>query len=395
MFDAFAARASLAIQNALLFEESERRAREMEALYRADEALHRSLALEDVLAAMTDLAVELLGADSSLVAAFGENDYLSVVVSRNLKPGILAIIDDGYHRFDRAHFARLPKPLRTALIENVHTQERIDARLRERTVGSMAEIPVLVAGEVWGVFSIGWARVRQFTDADRQQFDAFSARASLAIQNALLFEQAQLTASLEERQRIARELHDSVSQALYGIGLGARTLRRRLGDSPDQLIAEPVEYIASLAEGGLAETRALIFELIPNSIETDGLVTALQRQAAASQARNGLVIEVRLCDEPEIPVRAKEALYRIAQESLGNVTKHAQATRAAVTLEVIDGATVLSVTDNGRGFDPGGEFPGHFGLRSMEERARKVGGTYRVESAPGAGATITVHLPAR
>lgn len=393
MFDAFSARASLAIQNALLFDESQRRAREMEALYRADAALHQSLAIEDVLGAMTDLAVDLLGADSSLVASFGEDGHLDVAVQRGLTPGIMDLIRSGYRNFDRAHFARLQQPVRTGLIEDVHSNPRVDERLRNRTVGSLAEIPVFVGGELWGIFSIGWGRVRRFSDADRQMFDAFSARASLAIQNALLFEQAQLTASLEERQRIARELHDSVSQALYGIGLGARTLRRRLGDQSDPLVSEPLEYIANLAEGGLAETRALIFELIPNSIETDGLASALQRQAAAAQARSGLPIEVRLCDEPEIPVRAKEALYRIAQESLGNVVKHAGASLASLSLADVDGAIVLRITDNGRGFDPEGEFPGHFGLRSMAERARKVGGEYTVQSAPGAGSTVTVRVP--
>lgn len=394
-FNAFAARAAMAIQNALVFEESQRRAREMEALYRADEALHRSLELEDVLAAMTDLAVDLLGADSSLVASFSDDGRLEVAASRGLRPALLQVISDGYRRFDRAHFARLQQPVRTGLIEDVQKEMRIEEHLRSRMAGSLAEIPVFAGSELWGIFSIGWARVRKFTPADRQMFEAFSARASLAIQNALLFEQAQVAASLEERQRIARELHDSVSQALYGIGLGARTLRRRLGQSPDQQIADPLDYITTLAEGGLAETRALIFELIPNSIETDGLATALQRQAAASQARSGVPIAVRLCDEPDITVRAKEALYRIAQESLGNVVKHAGATAASVSLEDTDGLVVLRISDNGRGFDPAGDFPGHFGLRSMAERARKVGGAYNVESAPGAGATITVRLPKR
>lgn len=393
MFQAFSTRASLAIQNALTFEESQRRAREMEALHQADEALNRSLALEDVLVAMTDLAVDLLGADSSLVASFGEDGHLEIAAARGLKPGIMEVIREGYRRFDRAHFARLRQPVRTGLVEDVHNDTRIDERLRSRTVGSLAEIPVFTGDELWGIFSIGWARVRRFSDADRQIFEAFSARASLAIQNALLFEQAQLTASLEERQRIARELHDSVSQALYGIGLGARTLRRRLGAEPDRQVADPLDYITNLAEGGLAETRALIFELIPNSIETDGLATALQRQAMASQARSGLPIEVRLCDEPDIPVRAKEALYRIAQESLGNVVKHAGATAAGVSLEDDGSSVVLRITDNGRGFDPGGDFPGHFGLRSMAERARKIGGVYVVESAPGAGSTVTVSIP--
>jgi signal transduction histidine kinase len=393
MFRTLASRAGLAIQNAVLFQESQRRTQELEALYRADEALHRSLALEDVLKAMTDLAIDLLGADSSLVATFGDDDRLGVVISRGLDHELFEIINDGYRRFSRAQVAQAQDPPRTGLTEDIHTDPRADDRLRNRSVGSVAEIPVVVAGEIWGFFSIGWGRPRHFPEAERRMFDAFSARASLAIQNAILFDQAQQSASLEERQRIARELHDSVSQALYGIGLGARTLRRRLGTNADTQLSEPVEYIAGLAEGGLAETRALIFELIPNSLETDGLTTALQRQAAATQARHQVAIEVVVSEEPDIPIRAKEALYRIAQESLGNVAKHAQATSARVTLETAPGAVVLRIADNGRGFDPTGDFPGHFGLRSMAERAARVGAAYLIESTPGEGATITVTLP--
>ncbi len=393
LFRTLAQRAGLAIQNALLFDESQRRTRELEALHRADDALNRSLALEDVLAAMTDLAIDLLGADSSLVATFAEDDRLHVTVWRNLDERTLAALETSYSRFERAYLDTFPSDTGTGLTENVHTNPQTHESLRGLSVGSAAEIPVVVGGRLWGLFSIGWSRPRKFIEAEQRMFQAFSTRASLAIQNALLFEQAQLTASLEERQRIARELHDSVSQALYGIGLGARTLRRRLGAEPDRLVADPLDYITNLAEGGLAETRALIFELIPNSIETDGLATALQRQAMASQARSGLPIEVRLCDEPDISVRAKEALYRIAQESLGNVVKHAGATAAGVSLEDDGSSVVLRITDNGRGFDPGGDFPGHFGLRSMAERARKIGGTYLVESAPGAGSTVTVSIP--
>jgi signal transduction histidine kinase len=251
----------------------------------------------------------------------------------------------------------------------------------------------MMGGELWAIFAIGWSQFRKFTPDDRHLFDAFAARASLAIQNALLFEQAQHSASMEERQRIARELHDSVSQALYGIGLGARTARRRLGDSAPADVVEPVEYIVQLAESGLAETRALIFELVPESLEQQGLVLALQRQAAATQSRYRVEVSAYLAEEPDIPVRAKEALYRIAQESLHNMAKHAQATSATVSLSSEDGVVTLVVRDDGRGFDTSEEFPGHLGLRSMAERARRIGGEYLLESIPGAGTTVTVTVP--
>jgi GAF domain-containing protein len=216
LFRTLASRAGLAIQNALLFQESDRRASELQALHRADEALHRSLALGDVLTTMMDLAVDLLDAESSLVAAFGEEDPLEVLVSRNIRRPVLEAIERRYRKVDRGQFRRSPESARIALVEDLQSDTRVDPSLRESAVGSFVEIPVVVGEETWGIFAIGWAYTKKFSAAEERLFDAFSSRASLAIQNALLFEQAQLSASMEERQRIARDLHDSVSQALYG-----------------------------------------------------------------------------------------------------------------------------------------------------------------------------------
>lgn len=390
LFDAFASRASLAIQNALLFRETRRRTTEMEALQRADEALHRSLHLDDVIEAMAELSMELLGADSSMVATWDETGELGVKTSRGLRPDFLSNVDRVYRTFPPEQFAAT-RPLDTSIVEDISKVPILVERMGAAAVGAMAEVAIVIDGDFWGVFSIGWRRPRRFSDGERRLIDAFASRVSLAIQNALLFERAQEAASMEERQRLARDLHDSVSQALYGIGLGARTARKRLADAPAAHL-EPIDYIISLAESGLAETRALIFELVPESLAEQGLALALQRLGALTQARHNLPVTVTLCDEPDIPVKAKEALYRIAQESLNNIAKHAQATAVTVALASGEGALTLSIRDDGRGFDTSGEFPGHFGLRSMEERATRAGGAFAIESASGRGTTVSVSL---
>lgn len=201
-------------------------------------------------------------------------------------------------------------------------------------------------------------------------------------------------AALEERQRLARELHDSVSQALYGIALGARTAQAQLERDPAKL-AEPLEYILSLAEAGLSEMRALIFELRPESLQNEGLVAALTKQSDALRARYKLDVIARFDPEPDIPLEAKEALYRIAQEAMHNVAKHAHATRLELSLRNTDGTLTLEIRDNGKGFDPSRDFPGHLGLKSMPERAAQIGGTFRLESQPDAGTVITVTVPVR
>jgi signal transduction histidine kinase len=221
---------------------------------------------------------------------------------------------------------------------------------------------------------------------------AFARQKAITEENLRLYERSQQLAVLEERQRLARELHDSVSQALYGIGLGARTARTLLDRDPSKAV-EPIEYVLSLAEGGLAEMRALIFELRPDSIEREGLVSALSKQAAALRARHGLEVEMTLGDEPDLPLEVKEGLYRIAQEALNNVVRHAQAKRVAIELQDRQGTIVLSLQDDGVGFDPEANRPGHMGLQSMQERVERLGGTLRVESMAGHGTCVSVILP--
>jgi PAS domain S-box-containing protein len=198
--------------------------------------------------------------------------------------------------------------------------------------------------------------------------------------------------AMEERQRLARELHDSVSQTLYGISLGTHTALT-LFDTERTKVLEALNYVLSLAQAGLTEMRALIFELRPESLEMEGLVTALTKQTAALQARYDIEVELSLCDEPEIPLSIKEVLYRIAQEALHNAVKHAQPNRLDVRLICEPERLYLEVCDNGVGFDPQVFYPGHLGLRSMRERATRVGGTIDIISAPDCGTQIRVYVP--
>jgi signal transduction histidine kinase len=217
---------------------------------------------------------------------------------------------------------------------------------------------------------------------------------AVAVENARLYAQAQDVAVLEERQRLSRELHDSVSQALFGIALGAQTARALADRDPTQIIA-PLDYVVSLAQTGLAEMRALILELRPETLEQEGLAAVLQKQADAMTARHPIRVTTVLCEEPEAPLAAKEALYRIAQEALHNTIKHAGATEVRLSLERSGEDVMLAIQDNGRGFDTTGSFPGHLGLHSMRERVVRCGGTLAIESAAGTGTTISVRMPLR
>lgn len=265
-------------------------------------------------------------------------------------------------------------------------------------IQSWLGVPLLIKNRVIGMLTLDHTQANFFAPRHADLTLAFANQTAVAIENTRLYEQAQSLAALEERQKLARELHDSVSQALYGIALGtrtARTLVARAGDEQPlkQALGEPLDYILSLAEAGLAEMRALIFELRPESLATEGLVAALNKQSDSLRARHNLAVHTDFCPEPDVPLPAKEALYRVSQEALHNIVKHAQAHTVRLTLECQPDRLSLTIADDGHGFDASGEFPGHLGLHSMRERIERVGGVFVLSSAPAKGTHITVEIP--
>jgi signal transduction histidine kinase len=204
--------------------------------------------------------------------------------------------------------------------------------------------------------------------------------------------------AVEQRQRIARDLHDSVSQSLFSMTLHARTAQRVLAESDSALagrVGSELEEVETLSRSALAEMRALIFELRPGGLAEEGLVAGLTKHAAAVSAREALAIAVHGPAE-RLPVSAdcEEHLYRIGQEALANVIKHAEAEHAHVTVTSDGDLVVVEVRDDGRGFDPTAVFVGHLGLESMRSRAAEIGAAIRVESRPDEGTLVAVELPA-
>jgi signal transduction histidine kinase len=202
-----------------------------------------------------------------------------------------------------------------------------------------------------------------------------------------------------ERQRIARDLHDSVSQSLFSTTLHVRTAQHAL--ELEQLdtggpVGEELSEIGQLTRGALAEMRALIFELQPGALAEEGLVAALGKQASALNAREGLAIEVDGPDERlPVGVEVEEQLYRVGQEALANVVKHARAGSATVRIAATHDTVSIEVSDDGRGFDPAAVGPDHFGLRSMRGRVADLGGRLEITSIPGRGTTLRVEVPAQ
>jgi len=251
---------------------------------------------------------------------------------------------------------------------------------------------LLYRGEAVGLLTAIYREGEVPYAAETTFLAALAAQAAPAAANARLLAAAREKVALEERQRLAWELHDSVSQSLYAIQLGAQMARERLDRDPAGA-TQPIDYVLRLAEAGLAEMRALIFELRPEALETEGLVAALNRRIEAVRARQGVSVRTIACVEPELPIEVKQELHRIGQEALWNTVKHAQARRVDVSLDAEGDSVVLEIADDGIGFDPSGSFAGHLGLRSMHERAIRAGGSLEVVSARGQGTRVVVRVP--
>ncbi len=250
-------------------------------------------------------------------------------------------------------------------------------------------MPIVFKEQPIGILRLTHNEPGRFSAEHARLATAIANQAAIAIENARLHRQAQEFAVLEERQRLARDLHDSVSQALFAVVMATHSALTNWETKPD-VARQRITSANQLARTAQAEMRALIFELRPDQLETDGLVKALELQTTALQQRGQFTLDVALCEEPALPLQVKEAFYRIAQEAINNALKHAKPGRMAVHLTQRDGRVQLEVTDDGKGFEPDGSYPGHLGLRSMRERAERVSAQLTIESAPKAGTRIRV-----
>jgi signal transduction histidine kinase len=208
-----------------------------------------------------------------------------------------------------------------------------------------------------------------------------------------LEEQARQTAVAAERSRLARELHDSVTQALYSVTLYAEATRLALSAEKLDVATENLRELHNMAREAMVEMRMLIFELHPPVLEEEGLVAALQARMAAVENRARLRTEIHVQGERRLPISVEEELFRISLEALNNVVKHANARMVRINLTFGDRHARLEIVDDGGGFDASAaKSSGGMGLAGMEERAQRIGGSLIVDTAPGRGTEVRVEV---
>jgi signal transduction histidine kinase len=256
---------------------------------------------------------------------------------------------------------------------------------------SLLGVPIVSKGTVIGAFYLtNKEDADVFSEADQALIERFAAHAAVVIENARLHEQNRELSIVEERNRLARDLHDSVTQTLFSLSLTAEAAAELVDRDPEGA-REQSRKVAELARDALGELRTLVFELRPAELEADGLVATLAKHVEVIRRASGLDVSLDVAGEGDIDPLVEREAYRIVQEALNNAVRHAAAHTIVVGIDVRPGGLRATIRDDGKGFDPKA-LPvraKHLGLTSMEERARNVGGTVRFDSSPGAGTTVT------
>ena len=262
---------------------------------------------------------------------------------------------------------------------------------------SFLGVPVVARGRVIGaVYLTEKLGGGSFSDQDERLIGLLAAHAAIAIENARLNERSRELSIVEERNRLARELHDNVTQRLFGVALAVESAATLL-ERDAAAAAEELERVRELARGAMEELRAVVFELRPASLEAEGLATVLRKHVDVLRRVSGRPIELSVADPPRLPGASAAQVFRIAQEALQNALRHAEAERIEVRLEGDgNGGLVLSVADDGQGFDPARRAVRgrRLGLTSMEERAEELGGTLDIDSAAGEGTRVRLEVAA-
>jgi signal transduction histidine kinase len=378
---------ALAVDNARLYEETRRRLAESEGLQRVASALLHQISLDEVLEIVCTEAQQLTGATGSAILLLDHprDEWLRMVYRTGTATAF----------YDRIPLAGSFAGIAVRRDEPFLTNDpagSTDDYFGEKRPAAFLALPLHANGDVIGVLEVV-DKPGGFVKDDARIVSLFANQAAINIEHARLNQQAGQVAVLEERQRLARELHDSVVQSLYSMTLYADAAALALAAGKRDVTLNHLQELRNTARGAMHEMRLLIFELHPPALEQEGLVTALRVRLAAVEARAGLKTELEVQGERRLPIAIEQELYRIAQEALNNVMKHAGAQRVSIRLQFTERLVRLQVSDDGIGFDPlTARTGGGLGLHSFEERAVKVGGRLTLDSGPGKGTTVTVSV---
>jgi PAS domain S-box-containing protein len=375
------------------------RTRKLAALYEVTTLANKSLSLKLTLKlALERLLMTLRIRAGAIHILDGAEPEIHLATAHGIPPAIMAqlgpspagAIEGG----DRGGLAGLViEQNRPVLVTEQTPETPLPDTLQAAGFRVYLGVPIRAKEMALGVLSVLGRQEQQFNEGEVALLTSIADQLGIAIENERLQKEAQQAAVMKERARLARELHDSVTQSLYSLTLFAEAGREMVESGGSEAIRHNFVRIGETALQALKEMRLLVYELRPIALERGGLVDALRQRLNAVEGRVNVKTRLVADDVVKLPARVEEGLYRIAQEALNNTLKHAKATLVTLYLRHQDDQVELEIVDNGAGFDPktAGEMGG-MGLASMRERARHLGGKLTLSSEPGAGSRIIVNI---
>jgi len=390
-----AGQAAIAIENARLYESATTWSRQLESLIEVGNALATETDLDRLLELVARRLRELLEARLVTVLLPAGPDELRFVAAAGEGPDDL--IGQTISR-TRSKSGRVLDRMRSERVDSVLEDQEVDREVTRRLAARTGLwVPLVVRNQAIGVIG-AYDKLGpdpRFSDGDQRLAETFASRAAVAVD---LSERVardalrRVVAAQElERHRLARELHDETGQALTSVLLGLRAVEEKGGDEE---LRNAVAQVRELVVATLQDVRRLAVELRPKALDDFGLVAALERLTQTFAEQSGIAVDFEAALGPErLPEEVETAIYRIVQESLTNVVKHAQARHVSVLLTRRSGAAAAVIEDDGRGFDPGAARDGGFGLEGMRERVLLLDGRFEIETNPGAGTTLVVEVP--
>ncbi len=392
-----------AIENAQLYQESQRRHQEAEALFRIGLEISRLLDLDKILNSVVDKACQLLEADAALLTLQEDTaaKELSVrATSGSLTPDLRGLrLGAGEGLAGRVVSLGEPVSTEDYLSDSVflHSQEG-DGLVRRAGLKAHFGVPLTMGERVFGCLSIASRERRTFSGQETATLQQLAQLAALAIENARLYGQVQDMAILEERERLAREMHDGLGQVLGYLQLRARGVEDLIAEGKLGDAQRETQEMRGVIRDAYEDVRQGILALRLQEVPESGLISMLEDYFEGFRRQGGIPLEVKVADQRATHFSSRVAvqLVRVVQEALANVRRHARASHATVSFDVQGQEAVIVIEDDGKGFDTAQidlDDRQHFGLQTMRERCQSVGAQLNVESKPALGTRVVITLP--
>jgi signal transduction histidine kinase/predicted hydrocarbon binding protein len=382
----------VAVENARLFDAERERRRQTDTLLQAASVVTSTLELDELLTRILDQLRRVVSYDSASVQLLkGEGLQVIAVHGFSAPEQVLDITFSPQERLPNWTVVHEGRSLNLADVPALYPEFR---QPTDCPIRSWLGVPLRVQERCIGMITVDREQPGGYTEEEVRLASAFADLAALSLENARLYQQAEQLAVVRERERMARDLHDAVTQSLYSLTLFTEAAQRLVGTGEQERLGEYIARLGETAQQALKDMRLLIHQWRPSALEREGLVGALQQRLNAVEGRAGMDARLLVNGTFELPAPLEEGLYRIAEEALNNALKHATATSVRVWLRAEGNRVELEVADNGRGFDPDAmDDTGGMGLANMRQRAERLGGSLTVHSSLGEGTTLKASLP--